>query len=119
WQADEEVEEEMERGAIRGMGKGVPKVHSQDVQTMRIDTVMGMLFSNIITFFIVVSVASTLGAAGITSISTAADAARALQPVAGNFAFLLFTLGILGTGLLAVPVLAGSAGYAVAEAFNW
>ena len=119
WQADEEVEEEIERGEIRSLGRGTPKLRPGDVRQMRVDTALGMFFSNFITFFIIVSVASTLGVAGIHSISTAADAAAALKPLAGNFAFLLFTLGILGTGFLAVPVLAGSAGYAVAESFGW
>jgi NRAMP (natural resistance-associated macrophage protein)-like metal ion transporter len=119
WQADEEVEEEIEKGLIRGMGKGVPKIKSTDVRQMRIDTILGMFFSQAVMFFIIISVASTLGSAGVHTIGTAADAAKALQPVAGNFAFLLFTLGIVGTGLLAVPVLAGSAGYALAEALGW
>jgi Mn2+/Fe2+ NRAMP family transporter len=101
------------------MGRGVPKIGSSDVRSMRMDTAVGMFFSNLITFFIILTVAATLGAAGITRIETAADAAAALRPVAGDFAFLLFALGIVGTGLLTVPVLAGSAGYAVAEAFGW
>ena len=90
-----------------------------DIRNMRIDTALGMLFSNVITFFIIITVASTLSANGVHTIETAADAANALKPLAGNFAFLLFALGILGTGLLAVPVLAGSAAYAVAEALHW
>jgi Mn2+/Fe2+ NRAMP family transporter len=119
WQADEEVEEEIEQGKIRGMGKGVPKIKSTDIRQMRIDTVLGMFFSQVVMFFIIVTVAATLGKQGVTTIATAADAAKALQPVAGNFAFLLFTVGIIGTGMLAVPVLAGSAGYALAEALGW
>lgn len=119
WQADEEVEEEIVAGKIADMGERAPSVSDADVQKMRYDTALGMFFSNFITFFIIVTVASTLGSAGIRSIDTAAEAAEALRPFAGDFAFLLFTLGILGTGLLAVPVLAGSAGYAIAEAFNW
>lgn len=119
WQADEEVEEEIERGALTDEGEGVPAVAVADIQNMRIDTMLGMFFSQIVMFFIIVSVAATLGAGGTRAITTAADAALALRPVAGDFAFLLFTLGILGTGLLAVPVLAGSAGYAVAEALEW
>ena len=118
WQADEEVEEEIVHHQIRGMGKGIPKVRPADLQQMRIDTAAGMFFSQFITFFIIVTVASALGTTGIT-INTAADAASALRPLAGNFAFLLFTLGILGTGLLAVPTLAGSAAYALSETFNW
>ncbi len=118
WQADEEVEEEIVHHQIRGMGKGIPKVRPADLQQMRIDTAAGMFFSEFITFFIIVTVASALGTTGVT-INTAADAASALRPLAGNFAFLLFTLGILGTGLLAVPTLAGSAAYALSETFNW
>ncbi len=119
WQADEEVEEEIEAGKIKDEGGETPQVSASDIQGMRIDTMLGMFFSQIVMFFIIVSVAATLGAEGMHTITTAADAALALKPVAGNFAFLLFTLGILGTGLLAVPVLAGSAGYAVAEALDW
>ncbi|MEK7601476.1 MAG: divalent metal cation transporter [Patescibacteria group bacterium] len=119
WQADEEVEEELVHHKLRWMGKGVPKIFSSDVRKMRADTIIGMLFSNVITFFIILTVAGTVGVAGTTGIATASDAAEALRPVAGDFAFLLFALGIVATGLLAIPILAGSAGYAVAEAFGW
>ena len=119
WQADEEVEEEVEAGKLRDMGRGRPKLAKSDIREMRIDTIFGMLFSNLISFFIVVTVAATLGAGNMHTIQTASDAAEALKPFAGDAAFLLFTLGILSTGLLAVPVLAGSAAYATAEAFNW
>jgi Mn2+/Fe2+ NRAMP family transporter len=78
-----------------------------------------MIFSNLIAFFIVLATAVTLHAHGVTEIKTAADAANALRPIAGDLAFLLFALGIIGTGLLAIPVLAGSAAYGVAEAFGW
>lgn len=119
WQADEEVEEEVERHELRAVGVGVPHFTPEDIADMRVDTTLGMLFSQLITFFIVVSAASTLGAIGATHIDTAAEAAQALRPVAGDFAFLLFALGIVGTGLLAIPVLAGSVSYCVAEAFHW
>ena len=119
WQANEEVEEELVHGQMLDMGKGIPNVGSYSVHKMRIDTIFGMFFSNLMTFFIIVTVASTLGAAGVHTVDTAADAANALRPLAGDFAFLLFTLGILGTGLLAVPILAGSAAYAIAEVFDW
>jgi NRAMP (natural resistance-associated macrophage protein)-like metal ion transporter len=119
WQADEEVEEEIVSGKISDMGAGSPEVSAADMSNMRADTVIGMLISNLVAFFILVTVASTLGAAGITHIETAAQAAEALRPLAGDFAFLLFAAGIFGTGLLAIPVLAGSAGYAVAEALEW
>jgi Mn2+/Fe2+ NRAMP family transporter len=100
------------------MGKGTPKVSKRDIKNLRIDTITGMLFSNLIMFFIIITAASTLGAQGITSIETADQAASALRPLAGEFTFLLFAAGIIGTGLLAVPVLAGSASYALAETFN-
>ena len=111
WQASEEVEEEM--------GKGMPKITSRDLSEMRLDTGIGMFFSQLVMFFIIIVVAATLNANGITNIETAAQAAEALRPIAGDKAFLLFTAGIIGTGLLAVPILAGSASYAVSEAFNW
>jgi Mn2+/Fe2+ NRAMP family transporter len=84
-----------------------------------IDTTVGMIFSNVIAYFIMLATASTLHAHGITDIQTAGDAAEALRPIAGNLAFLLFALGIIGTGLLAIPVLAGSGAYVVAELFGW
>lgn len=84
----------------------------REFRRMRIDTIAGMAISNIVALAIMVGTAATLHAAGETSIGTAGDAARALQPIAGKLAFLLFSLGIIGTGLLAVPVLAGSTAYA-------
>lgn len=119
WQADEEVEEEVAEGKLRVMGVGRPKIGIGDVRTMQIDTTIGMFFSNLVTFFIIMTTASTLHRNGVFTIHTAADAAQALRPLAGSFAYVLFSLGIIGTGLLAVPILAGSASYAVAEAFKW
>lgn len=119
WQADEEVEEEIAAGKLRAPGSSVPRVTRNDIHNMRIDTVIGMVFSNVVTFFIIATAASTLGANGITDIQTADQAAQALAPLGGQWAFLLFALGIVGTGLLAVPVLAGSASYAVSEAMKW
>ncbi len=119
WQADEEIEEEIEGNKLRAMGKGVPKVRRGDIRGMRFDTTLGMFFSNLITFFIIVVTASTLHFHNITNIQTADQAASALKPFAGEFAFLLFALGVVGTGLLAVPILAGSASYAIAETFKW
>ncbi len=118
WQADEEVEEEISEGKIKAEGVGIPHVTKKDIGSMRLDTAVGMVFSNTITFFIILTAAATLGATGQT-IDTAAKAAEILRPLAGDFAFLLFTIGIVGTGLLAVPVLAGSAAYAVSEAVGW
>ncbi len=118
WQADEEVEEEKAAGKLGILGFP-PRVTKSDLKTMRIDTAIGMVFSNLVTFFIIATAASTLGAHGITDIQTADQAAQALAPLGGQLAFLLFALGIVGTGLLAVPVLAGSASYAVSEALKW
>lgn len=119
WQASNEVEEEVESGKLQMMGRGVPKINKGDITAMRADTIMGMVFSNLGAFFIMLTVAGTLYQAGIHNIGTAAQAAEALRPLAGNFAFILFALGIVGVGLLGVPVLAGSASYAVSEAFGW
>ncbi len=116
WQADEEVEQEIAQHRLREMGSGVPRVTDNFMRHMRLDTVFGMLFSQVVAFFIIATVAATMHG---SSIGTAKDAAEALRPFAGNAAFLLFALGILSTGLLAVPVLAGSAAFAVAEAAHW
>lgn len=86
---------------------------------MRKDTVMGMALANMVFLFIVITTAFVLNRNGITNINSAADAALALKPLAGNFAYLLFTVGIFGVGLLSVPVLAGSSAYAVSEIFKW
>ncbi len=119
WQADEEVEEEIEHDKLKAMGVGRPQVTKKDIRKMRADTIIGMLFSNVVMFFIIVVAASTLNVHGITNIQTADQAAVVLKPFAGQFAFLLFALGIIGTGMLAVPILAGSAAYAIAESFHW
>lgn len=113
WQAAQEIEEEK-----RTHSKPLyvaPRKAGPEMARIRQDTLIGMAFSNIVAVFIVWAAAATLHAHGVTTIETAAEAAEALRPVAGRFAFLLFALGIIGTGLLAVPVLAGSAAYAVAE----
>lgn len=114
WQALQEVEEVV-NGQIRDIGAGRPEVHKQDVTEKNWDTVIGMFFSQIIMFFIIVITAATLHTNGITSIQTAAQAAEALKPLACNLAYLLFAAGIIGTGLRAVPVLAGASAYAVSE----
>jgi NRAMP (natural resistance-associated macrophage protein)-like metal ion transporter len=119
WQASLEVEErrliEGKKEAPLRDGKSVLKRFEPIVA----DTWIGMAFSNIVGFFIIVATAATLNAHGVTNIGTAAEAAEALRPLAGPLAFLLFSLGIVGTGLLAIPALAGSAAYAVAEVFGW
>lgn len=119
WEADEEVEEEIENDKIQAIGRGKPKIRGRDIREMRLDTVIGMFFSQLVMWFIIVTTASTLFPHGIHNIETASQAAIALKPFAGNFAYILFAVGILGTGLLAVPILAGSAAYAMAEAFKW
>jgi NRAMP (natural resistance-associated macrophage protein)-like metal ion transporter len=119
WQADEEVEEEVAEHKIRGFGLGKPKINGGDIHKMRIDTFIGMFFSQAVMFFIITTAAATLGKNGINQIETASQAAEALRPFAGDFAFLLFAAGIIGTGLLAVPILAGSASYALSEGFGW
>ena len=95
------------------------KVLRRAKRRMRLDTVVGMVFSNGIAFFVMLTGAVVLHAAGVTDVRSAAQAAQALRPLAGDFTFALFSLGIVATGLLAVPVLASSAAYAVAEAFGW
>lgn len=118
WQSSQEVEDQ-EADPDQSALLGAPAQAPQQLRRIRWDTLVGMGFSNLIAFFIILTTAVTLNAAGKTDIQTSVDAAAALQPVAGRFAFLLFSLGIIGTGLLAIPVLAGSAGYAVAEARGW
>lgn len=119
WQSNEEVEEEVATGKLETMDQGTPKVNTKDIRRMRWDTIIGMIFSNLIMFFIIATAASTLFPNGINNVETAEQAAVALRPLAGNFASLLFLVGIMGVGLLGVPVLAGSASYAVAELFGW
>ena len=120
WQASQEVEEmRRARSRPRQPLKILSRGGGGELTRMSIDTTTGMVFSNLIAFFIILATASTLHAHGLTQIETAAQAAEALRPIAGDLAFLLFALGIVGTGLLAVPVLAGSAAYAIAELFEW
>ena len=95
------------------------RLPQRDAARIRFDTMTGMIYSNVIGFFIIVTTGATLHAHGIAQINTAEQAAEALRPLAGPLTFLLFSLGIIGTGLLAVPALAGSAGYAVAESLGW
>ncbi len=118
WQASEEAEEVRDNRKEHPL-KWAPWQAKKQFERIKVDTVVGMGFSNVVSLFIILTTAATLHAAGITNIQTSAQAARALEPLAGRFAFALFTVGIVGTGLLAVPVLAGSAAYGVAEAFKW
>jgi len=117
WQTSQEIEEEVEEGktTIQLRCKDVSR---DEIKTMRVDVVSGMFFSQLVAFFIVLTCAGALFKNGIVNIQTAHDAALALKPFAGEYAFFLFTLGIVGTGLLAIPVLAGSAAYTISEALG-
>ncbi|RZI66309.1 MAG: divalent metal cation transporter [Variovorax sp.] len=115
WQAAQEVEELRQHGGHRGGDAEVWRA----LRRVKFDTWVGMIFSNLIAFFVMVVGSAVLYTAGIHEVSSAAQAAEALRPLAGDFAFWLFAGGIIATGLLAVPVLASSAAYAVAEAFGW
>jgi NRAMP (natural resistance-associated macrophage protein)-like metal ion transporter len=116
WQAAEEVEEERAKGQSAAQLKGATLA---ELKSARKDTSAGMFFSNLIMYFIILTTAATLHAHGHTGITTAREAAEALRPLAGNGAYLLFTLGLIGTGMLGVPVLVGSCAYAVAEGAAW
>jgi NRAMP (natural resistance-associated macrophage protein)-like metal ion transporter len=118
WQASQEVEEVKNNDGERAL-KRAPAQAQEQLERIRVDTYLGMAFSNAVAFFIILTAAATLHAHGITEISTSAEAAKALEPLAGRFAFLLFVCGIVGTGLLAVPVLAASACYGIGEACRW
>jgi Mn2+/Fe2+ NRAMP family transporter len=118
WQAALEVEEQRATPHEVPVRVAPSQAHWQFIK-IRVDTWLGMTVSNLVMFFIILTTAVTLHAHHITQIDSAQQAARALEPVAGRFAFLLFAIGLVGTGLLAVPTLAGSIGYAVGEAFRW
>ena len=117
WQASEEVED-MRNSGSHSLSHDRSKAN-EELRRISWDTWSGMLYSNITSYFIILATAVTLHSAGITDIQTAADAANALRPIAGDFAFLLFAIGILGVGMIGVPVLAGSAAYALAETLGW
>jgi NRAMP (natural resistance-associated macrophage protein)-like metal ion transporter len=116
WQASQEVEEERAMGRNLAQRKGAT---DEELRALRVDVVTGMFASNFVMFFIILTTAATLNAHGIVKIDTARQAAEALRPLAGNAAYLLFTLGLIGTGMLGVPVLAGSCAYAISEAAAW
>lgn len=117
WQSSQEVEDARRRH-VRPLGLN-PQDAGSELARIRIDTVVGMGISNLIALFIILATAATLHANGVTDIQTSAQAAEALRPIAGPVTFYVFAAGIIGTGMLAVPVLAGSAAYAVAEVFQW
>lgn len=124
WQASNVVEDEIKEHRLAERG-GTPKLSKAYLRGLRIDTMVGMLFSNVTAWFIIIVGAVVLHQAGISTINTAADAARAIEPLvqtfpnAGFLAKLIFSIGIIGIGLQSIPVLAGSSAYAVAETFNW
>lgn len=118
WQASEEVEDMQAQSGAKPLTSDAPSA-SRELCRIQWDTWSGMLYSNLTAYFIILATAVTLNVAGVTAIETAAQAASALRPLAGDFAFLLFALGILGVGLIGVPVLAGSGAYALCEAMDW
>lgn len=118
WQAGQEVEEQHRRH-VKPLMVSPRRFAGSELARIRTDTLVGMAFSHLVALFIVVATAATLHAAGLREVVSAAQAAGALRPIAGDAAFALFALGIIGTGLLAVPILAGSAAYAVSETFGW
>ncbi len=118
WQSSQEVEE-LERRHSKGRSALRRAAPAPSCRRIRIDTLVGMGFSDLIALFIILAVAATLHTHGIRKINTSVQAAQALAPIAGRFASVIFAAGIIGTGLLALPVLAGSAAYAVCETFRW
>ena len=118
WQAEEEVEEVKERTDAKPLERA-PEQAATEFRRIRLDTVVGMGLSNLVALFIILTTAATLNVHGVTDIQTSAQAAQALRPIAGPLAFFVFALGIIGTGMLALPVLAGSSAYALGETFGW
>jgi Mn2+/Fe2+ NRAMP family transporter len=117
WETSQEVEEQINDGKLTVQSRR--GTNDKEIKKMRIDVWTGMFLSNLVMFFIIAVCANTLFANGITNINSASDAALALEPFAGPFAKILFALGIIGTGMLAIPVLAGSTSYAISESFGW
>ena len=118
WQASQEVEDQLADKLAKPLTEA-PDQAPANLTRIKIDTYIGMGFSNLVAFFIILTTAVTLNLHGITDIQTSTQAAAALRPIAGDFAFMLFSMGIIGTGLLAIPVLGGSSAYAMAGAFKW
>jgi Mn2+/Fe2+ NRAMP family transporter len=125
WQASEEAEEDVAKHKIKEIGEGTPNISKKEIMTMKKDVAAGMLFSQLITWVIIITTAGSLHMNGITEIQTADQAALALEPLvkafpySGELSKVIFALGIIGTGLLAIPVLAGSSAYALSETFGW
>jgi Mn2+/Fe2+ NRAMP family transporter len=125
WQASEEAEEDIMKNKIKEIGEGKPKITKKEVRIMRTDVVIGMAFSQLIMWFIIMTTAGTLHLNGVTDISSGEQAAQALEPLvktfpnSGAISKTLFALGIIGTGLLTIPILAGSSAYALSDGFGW
>jgi len=125
WQTSQEVEEEISKGKIKEIGKGNPRTTNKEIKSMRIDTLTGIGFSHFIVWSIIITTAGSLHAHGITDIQSAEQAAKSLEPLvtsfpnAGEISKTVFALGIIGTGLLSIPVLAGSGAYALSDVFGW
>ena len=125
WQASEEAEEDVAKHKIKEIGEGTPDISKKEIMTMKKDVAAGMFFSQLITWVIIITTAGSLHMNGITDIQTADQAALALEPLvkafpySGELSKIIFALGIIGTGLLAIPVLAGSSAYALSETFRW
>ena len=125
WQTSEEAEEDVEKNKIKEIGEGTPAIQKKEISLMRKDVAVGMGLSQAIMWFIIITTAGTLHVHGLTDVSTADEAAQALEPLvktfphAGELSKSIFALGIIGTGLLAIPVLAGSSAYALSEEFGW
>jgi Mn2+/Fe2+ NRAMP family transporter len=118
WQAAEEVEKEKEDDEAQPL-KNAPEQAPAEMTRIRVDTYLGMALSNLVALAIIITTAATLHAHGISNIATSSQAAQALKPIAGPFAFAIFAIGIIGTGMLSIPVMAGSAAYAMGEVFQW
>lgn len=118
WQSSQEVEEIEQKSEAKPLAEAPEQAH-HEMRRIRFDTFLGMAVSNVVAIAIMMSAAATLHAQGKTEVGSAAEAAEALRPIAGDFAFVLFSLGIIGTGLLSLPVLAGSAAYAFGESQDW
>ena len=125
WQASEEAEEDVVKNKLKEIGEGKPKISKKEIRIMRTDVAIGMAFSQLIMWFIILTTAGTLHANGVTDIVTGEQAAQALEPLvktfpnAGVLSKTVFALGIIGTGLLTIPVLAGSSAYALSDGFGW
>jgi len=125
WQASEEAEEDVAKQKIKEIGKGNPEVTKKEIKLMRIDIAVGIAFAELIVWAIVITTAGSLHTHGVTDIQSSEQAAKALEPLvktfphAGEIAKAIFAFGIIGTGLLAIPVLAGSSGYILADTFGW